>query len=531
MTGSSHWAQAAVEDVSHGDVSSLAEAIAHLRSSGDAESEAWSLSLESNGALLTGAPPPAAAAIEACIARGGPRPVCAEAAYLASFTHAIDLDRESARSHLPAMEGTAWSELARAFGAISDGSYDDALGRARSVAAGARTSPRLTTGAAIVSALATLESGNAPEAVTLARRAMRMARTEGIVADEYLAGLVLARTRRSAQTTQAAIRILGALARVVPPRWLAAVTWEAWFSGAIDVVRHAAARMDAHPSAASDLSRRLLSFLTSSEAAAEIANAADATSIRPLRRELSALLAAVGLEPLESTSERVAAWLRGAFDEVPSELAGLSSPAVDIEGFEHAATYAVGGVFESPRRVLGLGLPTLFGRPVDPRGEPRSHLRQCSTAAALLLAGDEGLEGRTLFERVYGFAYDERHGAVFRNSITKTRAWLGERGEIEWREGRYFLVAKQAPLVLPDPRTTPPIAEVILRAVAAAPQGIGARDIAGALNLPLRTVQAHLGELVASGACESRREGNANLYRMEDTTFGEPTFTRLTPKV
>jgi DNA-binding transcriptional ArsR family regulator len=135
-----------------------------------------------------------------------------------------------------------------------------------------------------------------------------------------------------------------------------------------------------------------------------------------------------------------------------------------------------------------------------------------------------------LFERVYGFSYHDRHGAVFRNTITKTRSWLGARGEIAWRDGRYFLVPSASPLVLPDPRTAPPVTDILLRAIAAAPRGIGAKDVASALNLPLRTVQAHLGELVASGACASRREGNANLYQMEDTTFGEPTFTRLTPK-
>ena len=146
------------------------------------------------------------------------------------------------------------------------------------------------------------------------------------------------------------------------------------------------------------------------------------------------------------------------------------------------------------------------------------------------LAGDEGLADADVFEAAYGFAYDkERNDGVYRNLLTKARKRLGANGEITTGGAGRALVLHHDVLV-PDPRCGPSLRELILRVMASRVDGVRSQDIAETLRVPLRTVQATLGEMVTEGACETHKEGRSPMYRLEDTTFYEPSLTRLSPR-
>ena len=70
--------------------------------------------------------------------------------------------------------------------------------------------------AAALGALAESSRGALDEALALARRSVRMARTEGLRQEHYFAGLVLARVRRLLGHAHLASHILTTLARVAP---------------------------------------------------------------------------------------------------------------------------------------------------------------------------------------------------------------------------------------------------------------------------------------------------------------------------
>jgi hypothetical protein len=55
---------------------------------------------------------------------------------------------------------------------------------------------------------------------------------------------------------------------------------------------------------------------------------------------------------------------------------------------------------------------------------------------------------------------------------------------------------------------------------------MSAKDTSQQLGLPLRSAQAALEALVATGACTRERNGRAIEYRVDDTTFQEPTGER-----
>ncbi|MEM9074971.1 MAG: hypothetical protein AAGE52_41125, partial [Myxococcota bacterium] len=92
-------------------------------------------------------------------------------------------------------------------------------------------------------ALAALAAGDLERATQVARRASRIAASEGVLQGEYLANLVLARVRRATGMAHYAIRILDALARVVPAIWKPWVELEQTLAGATS----AGFRSDAPP--------------------------------------------------------------------------------------------------------------------------------------------------------------------------------------------------------------------------------------------------------------------------------------------
>ena len=76
-----------------------------------------------------------------------------------------------------------------------------------------------------------MAEGALEEALSFARRASLISRTEGLVIHEYLANLVLARARRYSGQASQSLRITHALEQVVPDPWKHWVEWERAFAG------------------------------------------------------------------------------------------------------------------------------------------------------------------------------------------------------------------------------------------------------------------------------------------------------------
>ena len=126
-----------------------------------------------------------------------------------------------------------------------------------------------------------------------------------------------------------------------------------------------------------------------------------------------------------------------------------------------------------------------------------------------------------LFRLVYGFEYvKERHENVLDVALHRARSQLGDRGAV-WRDGDQVLLDVKAPFSVPDTALEGSPADRVLHALALRARG-SAREIAEDLQIPLRTVQGLLRELVEQGACEQDREARKVAYVVEDTTFREP---------
>ncbi|RZO53679.1 MAG: hypothetical protein EVA89_29200 [Sandaracinaceae bacterium] len=75
---------------------------------------------------------------------------------------------------------------------------------------------------------------------------------------------------------------------------------------------------------------------------------------------------------------------------------------------------------------------------------------------------------------------------------------------------------------LPDPDASLQLEERLLRWIAREGRQ-EARRVAEELDVPLRSAQAVLQALVEDGALVRERAGRSFSYRVEDTTFQEPT--------
>ncbi|HJL14213.1 MAG TPA: hypothetical protein RMH99_01085 [Sandaracinaceae bacterium LLY-WYZ-13_1] len=404
--------------------------------------------------------------------------------------------------------------LAEALLAYFEGGPDEAASRGSELAesaAGANDETMVLL-AACVRALAALGRRETDRATELARRASRMARTEGLLPEEYVANLVLARARRHAGRPHLAVRITTALALVVPPSFHRWVAWEACLAGEplrrdgelAALVDEASAgareRLDARRSALED----------------RVATCA------PMRAELAALVGM--LDPRCAATEPVAPWRRGASSEAPL---GIRVPADPTR----AAAFVFGREDGEPGpRLAQAGLGLLPPVRSFERGGQQKH-RVHTALAALASRGGAGMTAEALFEAVYGFApVPVKHDGVFRVLLHRTRKSLGDAGTIDGGDGRLTLRLR-IPIVVADSRYRRPLSEHVLSLVGAGRRGMTAREIARHLELPLRSVQTVLGELVDDGACLAERDGRRVTYVVEDTTFHEPTLHRLIPSV
>ncbi|MEM9190966.1 MAG: hypothetical protein AAGF12_17405 [Myxococcota bacterium] len=372
-------------------------------------------------------------------------------------------------------------------------------------------SPARRIEAACIRALGRLEGGALEEARALARSASRMARTEDFPQSQYLSNLVLSRIRRFEGAPHLALRITDALAAVVSSPWGSWVAWEQALSGRI-------------PTVAAPESEGFRELLASAQAG-DLAgfDRAGESLLRgarwPGRRHaLKANLAV--LDPRVSAAampEEVRAFC-DARGDAPGIVCGICT-AGDFAAAGVLLLLLPDGRF---RRIAGLGerlARTLLGIDHEPLSSSRTQL------AIGALATNDSVSRDALFRKIYGFAFDvDLHDGLFRTLRYRVRKWLGDRGEMRL-EGDDFRLELREPLLIPDPRCEESLEDRMLRYLART-EHQSAQEASRELGVPLRTAQGALQALIASGSVEGRRKGRRIEYRVEDTTFSEPTRWR-----
>ncbi len=389
--------------------------------------------------------------------------------------------------------------------------------------------------ATLLRAMAALTKRDADDAKALARRASRMARTEGLRPERYLASIVLARVRRRGARPHLATRILSAIIPIAPPRWQGWLRWERLLAGwrpgvssSASEVREALALAPDTPS--SRAARGLVEWL----AAASEGNAADVAAARAgvaketaqfddMAQEQVALAAC--LDPsldADGCPDVVVPWVVGDDDDTPAGLHGIvgnpDGPA------DSTIACVVCRPDRKPRRILRIAVPLIETETEIIRLQ-RTRLRRGrvdTAVAALALAGPEGLPDPELFERAYEFEFvPALHAGILDVLVHRMRARLDTAATVHRKSGRLRL-EPHGTLVLPDPRCVEHVEDRLLRVIARH-GGVTTRQAAQELDVSVRTAQLALRRLLASGDCVLNRDGRRVQYIVEDTTFTEPT--------
>jgi hypothetical protein len=418
------------------------------------------------------------------------------------------------------LEARVLAALAKALlGRTDEALREAAAARTEAIAASA---PAVVCDAASVRALATAISGDLEGATELARRASMMSRTEALHEQETLANLVLARVRRLTGRPFLATRILGALARFSSPAWRPWIDWEHTLASGAPAAP-AAEDDDAAGAIASALDRARLGNPSGFVESIDRCRA----RMRGLAGHIADLDAArIAVDPSADAGDLdapLARWRRGLDDEVPRGLLGLTTSADPGD----AAVLVLARPGARGARLLGPGAPLVEAAGAARLPQMQRRQGRTDTALAVLaLAGEEGLSDDQLFRAAYGFAFSHNvHGGVLDVLLHRARAHLGAAGEITRGRGLLAL-AVRAPLLLVDPRCAPHDDDRVLQLVARCGR-MSAKDTSQQLGLPLRSAQAALEALVATGACTRERNGRAIEYRVDDTTFQEPTGQRV----
>ena len=358
----------------------------------------------------------------------------------------------------------------------------------------------------VVEALDALSRDEVADATRAARQASRMAAAEGLLQHEYLANLVLGGVRRRGGRGYLAVRILRALARVVPQPWRAWIDWELAMAG--DVPENNRLHDAVAAAAAGD--RAALAAAVEREWRAVAGFAALADDVHAW---------AAMLDPSAPPDDVVHAWATGGTTTAPR---GIVDPGDD----PMVVALVAGGPRMVARRFLRAGA----GLVPAPRWEAETSARgrrSHDVIAALLLAGAEGIDARALFRATYGFPMEDAgHEEILRGLVHRIRGELGDAAEVA-RDGERIVLHPARVLVVPDSRCERSTGERVLRFLAVRQGRATAKEVASALRIPLRTVQRTLGQLVEDGACAAEPDGRRTEYVVEDTTFHEPTLHRL----
>ncbi|MEM9191901.1 MAG: hypothetical protein AAGF12_22200 [Myxococcota bacterium] len=375
--------------------------------------------------------------------------------------------------------------------------------------------------AQVLEALLHLSRDEIEAATAAARRASRMARSEGLPDGEILASLVLARIRRFQSQSHLSLRILAGLVPHAPPRWRPWIQWEAVLAGALSV---RGVRPESLAGALITLTEAVRSGRideTTRATHALISRAGDAV---PLRRD--ALTAAALLAPEEVQDDAIERWRSGETAELPRGIAGFAFASATDPRQESACARVVVPVEGPARRIVALAtalaIETYRADAAPSAGPTRP---RTDTGLSTLALAAHPVDASDYFRRVYEFSYEAAtHRAMLNMHVKRMRERLGDTAEIDRDDGTLRLSPRR-PLVLRDPRCEEPLAQRTLRILAVAGRQ-SANHLAAQLKVPLRTVQRILRDLHADAGVVQVKEGRAVSYQIEDTTFSEPTRSR-----
>jgi hypothetical protein len=384
--------------------------------------------------------------------------------------------------------------------------------------------------------LAAEASGSLEEATDLARRASLMGRTEALPEAEYLANIVLARIRRLTGRPYLATRILEALGRYLPPVWHGWSCWEQVLSGnlqAADLLKASVAR-PRHPLCGAPAITALGSlrplFVAASRGDMERYNDAAArlrigvAKAIPLAVTVEALISLITGEKVGEDVE-VTDWLEGRRHDVPRGLTESAFQEEFASELDPSLAYIVvvpDGARSLRLSYLGVKLvETQIGSALLPfHSKPQQRVEH--GLALLALSRHNRLAIDEYVSKLYGLAYDKDvHGVMFGVHLHRLRERVGAAGSVV-REGDTLRLDCHAPFLIQDPRCSRPLADRLLHRMAIA-TGASARELARQLDVPLRSVQRALQELVSEEACMAEAIGRGVKYRVEDTIFSEPT--------
>jgi hypothetical protein len=411
----------------------------------------------------------------------------------------------------------SWSALARGDAAAAHENAGSLLrGAAKSAA------PALVVETHAVRALSSIALGDHTEALSLARHASLVGRTEGLPQLEFFVHLALARARRYARQPHLALRILEALSQLATPPWRSWLSWEQQMAGGAPANLSAAPESGARR-AAEGLARAL-----------DAARAGDANAFLAARKGVTAAVA--GFAPLSREAEEVWAAIDPrlpppsselqAFREGTSVLAPAAIHGLRLRGsedVESAAAYVLLEPQQQGVRLLHFGVPLFEAADrVRLKQSQRKEGRVETLLAILALEHEPGLPEADVFREAYGFEFvADIHRGVFDVLLHRVRAAVEGVARLERKDGRLSL-HPEAKLLLPDPRVSQRTTDRLLRLLSERGRA-SAKDVAGALGVSLRTAQLALAELSESGACETTKEGRSVAYVVEDTVFSEPS--------
>ncbi len=390
-------------------------------------------------------------------------------------------------------------------------------------------------------ALGAMAIGDSDAAVAHARRGSRMSRAEGLVAQEWLAHLVLARVRRAAGKPHLAAHILGALVPAVTSPWLGWLCWELVLAGRMDTALTLTSSLGTH--GADDQAARAALHALDLLAAArqgdrarfDVAKADLSTALGgfvAIFDEATTLIGA--LDPRLPSTPLLSPWRHGKTLSVPLGLQGLPPWPEETNGPQTASRvdHALAFVAVEPglpgRRVLRPGTALLDGGPEAEKeyGSRRAGQRTDVGLAVLALSGPAGMNTEEFFQLLWGFTFvPQLHQGALDAIAFTMRKLIDGRAELVRGKGHIALQVLR-PLVLADPRCVRSTAEHVLQLLVR--HGvIGAVDGAQSLGVSLRTIQMALKQLAADGVCRVERDGREIRYRVIDTTF--TTLTGFNP--
>jgi hypothetical protein len=431
-------------------------------------------------------------------------------------------------------EAELWLQAARSWCALLQGDIAGLDERAQAIerhALALKIAP-LVIDASVQQALSATLSGEVEKATQVARRASRMARTEALPQQEFLAHLVLARARRLSRLAHLSIRILTALEPVIASHYDGWMAWELLMAGDIEVSGAILARTEAKTRAV-EASRSLLAVEQTAAAAdragferAESALVECTRGIAVLDREVVSLRAALDYRAaLPEAPPELARWCTGKDPLPPPELHGLCMRAErrTVSGDDVAEAYVLTAPGTAPRRILGLGSNVVDLPGTVRLGLTRRHQARVEIMAAVLAAaGSEGIGYVESFEQAYELRFEpEVHRGTFEVLLHRVRTHLEQVADLERTEGVLRMIPR-VPLLVPDPRCTRHVHDRLLRVLARQGRAT-ASGAAQEVGLSLRAVQGALKALIEEGVCVSEKDGRQVVYYVEDTTFSETT--------